>query len=180
MSLSLIGHVDKSANDRYSDNYKQSATEFQKRAYGLRLGYIPGVVRHHYHGSKKNRNYSERWEVLVRHNFDPELHLDYNKDGIIVPSKSFSDEFKEDILSYFAERNEDEDIPTIYDGALKKSLSNTSITSENHVIKKTSKIVPYTREIDISIYSQKEKILYMMIFLGGASFVYLLMSISKM
>jgi len=180
MSLSLIGHVDKTANDKYSDGYKQTATEFQKRAYGLRLGYIPGVIRHHYHGSKKNRNYSERWEVLIRHNYDPELHIDYNKDGIIVPSKSFSDEFKEDILSYFAERNEDEDIPTIYDSVLKKSLSNTSITSKNHIIKKTSKIAPYTSNQDISLYSQKEMIWYMMMFLGGASFVYLLTTISKM
>jgi hypothetical protein len=186
MALSLIGHVDKSANDKYSDGYKQSAREFQKRVAGLRLGYIPGVIRHHYHGSKKNRNYSERWEVLVRHNFDPELHLDYNKDGIIVPSKSFPDQFKQDILSYFAERNEDEDIPTIYDSDLKRSLSNnsitsvTSISSKNHVIKKKTDIVPYTNEQDISLYSQKEMIWYMMMFLGGASFVYLLMSISKM
>jgi hypothetical protein len=128
MSFAMIGHANKSANERYSDAYKQSAIDFQDRVVNLRLGYIPGVIRHHYHGSKKNRQYSERWEILIRYNYDPDIHLDYNKDGIIVPSKHFPEGLKTDIFTYFAERNEDEDIPTV------NGLVTNSIVSKKNVI----------------------------------------------
>jgi hypothetical protein len=132
MSFALIGHANKSANDRYSENYKQAALDFQDRARGLRLGYIPGVIRHHYHGSKKNRQYSERWEILIRHNYEPDVHLDYNEDGILVPSKHFPETMVTDIFNYFAERNEDEDIPTV-DGSKKTIISKTKNIIEKEV-----------------------------------------------
>jgi len=113
MSMSFINNVLKSANDAYSENYKQSAIDFQNRTKGLRIGYIPGVICHHYHGSKKNRNYSERWQILIGHNYDPLVHIIYDHNGIIIPTDQFSQQFKDDIYNYFLERNEDEDAVTV-------------------------------------------------------------------
>ena len=79
------------------------------RTKNLRLGYVPGVIRHHYHGSKKNRQYSERWQILLDHFYSPLLHLVKNEDGLIIPSPECPKELLDDILTYFKQRNEDEE-----------------------------------------------------------------------
>jgi hypothetical protein len=73
----------------------------------LRLGYVPGVIRHHFHGSKKNRKYTERWKTLIKHGYSPNIHIKYDEKGIIIPNMDFSIEFKQDIMNYFKERKED-------------------------------------------------------------------------
>ena len=95
-------------NLNYSDQYNDSMLEFEKKAKALRLGYTPGVIRHYYHGSKKNRNYTERWQILMKHEFAPIQHLTYDPSGILIPTAEFTEEFKNDIIDYFKERKEDE------------------------------------------------------------------------
>jgi hypothetical protein len=108
MTFSLIGRGLKAVNEFSSDEYKDTIVEFEKKSKGLRLGYIPGLIRHHYHGSKQNRKYSERWQILLKHNYNPLIHIKYDDNGIIVPTENMSKEFIDDIYNYFAERNEDE------------------------------------------------------------------------
>jgi hypothetical protein len=74
----------------------------------LRLGYVPGVIRHHYHGLKKDRKYMERWHILVDNAFSPDEHLTYNKDGLLIPTVACPQKILDDIVKYFKERNEDE------------------------------------------------------------------------
>lgn len=108
MALSFINSCHIMNNEEYSEDYNESMLEYQKNASKLRLGYTPGVIRHHYHGSKKNRNYTERWKILIKHKFSPITQLTYDASGIMIPSKEFPEEFKEDIMEYFRERKEDE------------------------------------------------------------------------
>jgi hypothetical protein len=108
MALSFINKSEYMNNEEYSDEYNTSMLEFQKRAKNLRLGYTPGVIRHHYHGSKINRRYTERWQILIKHKYSPSEHLVYDASGILVPTQNFSQEFKEDIYNYFLERKEDD------------------------------------------------------------------------
>jgi hypothetical protein len=110
MGLSLIGHGLKAVNSESTDDYKDSISEYQERVKHLRLGYVPGVIRHYYHGSKKNRKYTERWQILLRHNFSPIIHLENNLEGILIPTKACPNELLEEIMNYFKERNEDEDL----------------------------------------------------------------------
>jgi hypothetical protein len=110
MALSLIEHGLKAINDKSTDGYKDSILEYQNRVKNLRFGYVPGVIRHYYHGSKKNRQYSERWQILINHNYDPNIHVEKNKNGLLVPSKNCPKELLNDIMKYFKERNEDEDL----------------------------------------------------------------------
>jgi hypothetical protein len=108
MALSLINKVENTLNLDYNKDYKNSILEFQQKIKKLRLGYTPGVIRHYFHGTKENRKYHERWQILIKYNYSPNIHIKYNKEGIIVPTKEFPEEFKEDIMNYFKERKEDD------------------------------------------------------------------------
>jgi len=108
MMLSLLGLSMHGINPESTDGYKESILEFQEKIKTLRFGYVPGVIRHHYHGNKKNRKYQERWAILVGHNYDPNIHIKYDKNGVIVPTEHFPEQMKIDIMNYFIERNEDE------------------------------------------------------------------------
>lgn len=110
IALSLINQGLNSINPKSTKNYKNTILEFQSRVRNLRLGYVPGIIRHHYHGSKKNRKYIERWEILVKHDYDPIHHLtiDNIETKCLIPSANFPAQMIMDIYTYFQERNEDE------------------------------------------------------------------------
>ena len=112
MALSIIGRGIKAIDIQSTDGYKQTVLEYQNSVKNFRLGYIPGVIKHHFHGSKKNRKYTERWQILVKHVYDPLIHLDIEKTisrcNVLKPSSSCPKELITDIYRYFEERNEDE------------------------------------------------------------------------
>lgn len=108
MALSFIQNGLKGVNEESEDGYKKTIQQFQEKVKNLRLGYVPGVCRHYFHGSKANRKYKERWQILVSHKYNPEIHIKKNNDGLIIPSDSCPQELLDDILQYFSERNEDE------------------------------------------------------------------------
>ena len=108
MMLSLLNRGLKGINNASTDNYKESILLFQEKAKHLRFGYVPGVIRHHFHGSKSNRKYNERWKILVNYNYSPKEHIIKDSKGILIPTLKFSYELKDKILQYFKERNEDE------------------------------------------------------------------------
>jgi hypothetical protein len=108
MALSLIKNGLKSINENSTDDYKQSVLDFQERVKTIRLGYVPGVIRHFFHGSKKNRKYGERWQILLKYNFSPSLHITNNQYGVLEPTKECPKELLDEILDYFKQRNEDE------------------------------------------------------------------------
>ena len=108
MSLSFIGNGLESVNEHTTDDYKSSVKEFELKSKNLRLGYVPGIIRHFYHGSKKDRKYSERWQILVKHKYSPSEHITKNKDGLLIPTDTCPQGLLDDIKKYFAERNEDD------------------------------------------------------------------------
>ena len=108
MLLSLLNNGINSVNGKCTDEYKEDICKYQEKMRTLRFGYVPGVIRHYYHGSKKNRKYQERWQILVKHKFSPTRHITKDEMGIIIPTSEFSEEFKKEIFQYFQERNEDE------------------------------------------------------------------------
>ena len=90
-----------------SDGYTTNALEYQEKMKYARLGYVPGVIRHHFHGSKKNRKYRERNQILIEHEYDPTVHLTKDSNGLIqlISQKA---RLQRDILEYFKERKEDD------------------------------------------------------------------------
>lgn len=82
--------------------------EFINKYGNVKLGYVPSNIKHYYHGSRENRKYVERKYILLKYNYDPNIHLEYDENGIIIPSKKMSNEFLKEIKDYFFQRNEDE------------------------------------------------------------------------
>ena len=74
----------------------------------FKVGYIPTNIIHYFHGSKANRKYTERIQILLKYNYDPNFHVYYDEQGILVPTNYLCDDFLQDINKYFFERNEDE------------------------------------------------------------------------
>jgi len=71
MLMSLLGHGLSAIHAESTTGYKVSVLAFQIRVQDLRFAYVPGVIRHYYHGTKENRRYVERWKILVDHAYDP-------------------------------------------------------------------------------------------------------------
>ena len=108
MAYCLINKGIRSLNQSTTSSYKNSVVEYEKNMYGLRLGYVPGVIRHYFHGSKKNRKYMERWQILVSNQYDPVRHVKLNDFGLLIPTEECPQQLLDDIMQYFSERNEDE------------------------------------------------------------------------
>lgn len=108
MSLAFLGNGKHSFHGETTDEYKDSILHFEKVAKTLRLGYIPGVILHFFHGSKKNRKYVERWKLLVKYSYKPNIHMTHREDGLLIPTVLCPGELLDDIMTYFKERNEDE------------------------------------------------------------------------
>jgi hypothetical protein len=108
MLFSILNNAIKSIHTNSTDEYKQDILKFQEQMSTLRFGYVPGTIYHHFHGSKENRKYTERWQILVKHNYNPFIFIDYDSNRIIIPSQIFPKILADDIMRYFEERNEDE------------------------------------------------------------------------
>lgn len=108
MALAFTGNARISIHKNSSKDFLESVLAFEYKAKQLRLGYTPGVIRHFYHGTKANRRYRERWQILLEYNFSPKLHLKIESNGLMVPSSSAPKGMLDAIKEYFSERKEDE------------------------------------------------------------------------
>jgi hypothetical protein len=108
MLLCLLGQGTRFINSRYSADFVDSVLKYQEKFSKLRFGYVPGLIRHYFHGQKVNRKYQDRNEILVRHQFSPYRHITYDSAGLIVPTAEFPEACKVEIMEYFNGRNEDE------------------------------------------------------------------------
>lgn len=93
---------------RVCPEFTECIDDFISKVTDIRLGYVPGNIRHYYHGSFENRKYLERWNVLRDHGFNPYTHVCKNDDGVLVPTPECPRGLLADIMTYFEERNEDE------------------------------------------------------------------------
>jgi len=85
-ALALVGQVEKSVPAGTSPSYLGQLRRWQDRAaiiVNRRIGYVPGTVEHRFHGAKANRGYLSRWDMFVRHGFDPNTDLKRNSWGVI-------------------------------------------------------------------------------------------------
>lgn len=90
-------------------DYKNSVNEhFKLKIKDLKFGYVPGTLKHYFHGTKENRKYNDRRNILIKYGYSPYQYLVKDSVGILIPSSTFPEEMKADILKYFQERKEDE------------------------------------------------------------------------
>lgn len=88
--------------------FRKELSDFQKKAKGMKLGYIPGIIKHNYHGKKEKRKYCERHMILFSNNYSPSNHIIRNEDGVLIPTETCPPEIISGIFKYLSQRNEDE------------------------------------------------------------------------
>lgn len=110
LALSMINQVlSLTQKFDFSNDLKNHMLAFQGKVHGLRLGHVPGTIRHYFHGSRKNRQYQDRKKILVKYSFAPSSMLtEDNKTGLIVPTEACDHGLLLDIMNYFEERKEDD------------------------------------------------------------------------
>ena len=109
MAYAIIGNLDAALPPGLSSGYVSILREWQRRAekYILHdIGFVEGLVSHHWHGKKKDRQYQSRWQVLVESKFDPAIDL--KRDRQLVWQLTDRSEILRDGLRRVArQRNED-------------------------------------------------------------------------
>jgi hypothetical protein len=109
MAWAFVGDIWSGVHGQMGVGYKRKAAEFQAlcdQYIQKDVGYVPGTLLHHWHGSKKKRYYVERWSTLVETKFDPYMDIAFDKDGMpfLVGNKP---ELRDALRRYFRARNED-------------------------------------------------------------------------
>jgi len=108
MMMALLGQVEKAIHPTNHFHYKKDVFLYQQRVKHMRFSYVPGVIRHYFHGTKANRRYGERWKILVDHQYNPNVHVEKKPNGLLVPSAACPPGMLSEIMQYFKNRNEDE------------------------------------------------------------------------
>lgn len=109
MAWALVNDVARNTPKECTPAYIRKLKEWETRAnVHIRqdLGFASGCLLHHWHGKKSDRRYTQRWNILHKHGFDPDKDIKRDWQGVI----SFTDEgerMRNDIRTYFRQRNED-------------------------------------------------------------------------
>lgn len=109
MVTALMGNYRISVPDGMSAGYYESLDLWQSRADRWikgNIGFMPGMIMHYWHGKKVDRKYVDRWKILARHQYDPELDVYRDTTGLYRLTERNLD-FHYDLRNYFASRHED-------------------------------------------------------------------------
>lgn len=112
MARGFLDNVINSVHPDSSSPFKDSLGVWGERAKLLRrnIGYIPGLILHHWHGPKSGRGYQWRWQILIETGFNP--YTDLKKDWAgVYQLVDHGDErsilLRDRLRFYFRQRNED-------------------------------------------------------------------------
>jgi hypothetical protein len=109
MALGMVGYGQKSVDGRVGTQYMDAILAWQARALKSangKLGHIWSTIEHPFHGTKANRAYQGRWEMFVKHGFDPHTDLKRNSYGVIEFAGN-KPELERDWDRYLLARDED-------------------------------------------------------------------------
>jgi hypothetical protein len=109
MSLSLIGEGNRSVPGGVAESYRREVKRWEGRALrhiNRNIGYVPGTVEHLFHGRKTDRGYQSRWDMFIKHDFDPLEDLKRNAHGVLEFASN-KPELRHDFDLYLQSRNED-------------------------------------------------------------------------
>lgn len=109
MAMALVGAGKHSVTPGLHPSYMRKVLEWEHRALESvkrNIGYVPGLLLHHFHGHKVDRRYHDRWQILQRNEFNPDRDITRDSQGMIR-LRSEKHQLRDDLQRYFRERNED-------------------------------------------------------------------------
>ena len=108
MACSLIGEGYRSIPKGVHPQYRKQVLSWEERALRLHknIGYVKGTIYHFWHGKKKDRQYRDRWQILIENRFNPttDIHRDWQGVWTLYPGHEI---LRDQIREYFQSRNED-------------------------------------------------------------------------
>lgn len=108
---SLVGLTGKNEKCSKFEQWKESVKNYVNK----NIGVIEGNVYHSWHGDMQNRKYASRADLYSNVNIDTDVEIGDN--GLLNMELS-EEKLKNDILSYFKDRNEDGNLSTKKDMAV--------------------------------------------------------------
>lgn len=109
MATALMGFLHISIQSGYNKEYIQWMMDWQDRCnrhIRRNVGHVKGTILHHWHGKMRDRGYGDRWKILVKHQFNPRLHLKKDTNGVYQLNDD-NWQLRDDVREYFNRRNED-------------------------------------------------------------------------
>ena len=108
-AYALVGQYEKSLPGLVSQGYRSALAAWASRAVAevnYKIGFVHGTIEHPFHGKKINRGYQSRWDMFLKHGFDPNTDLKKNTYGVIEFSGN-KPELEREWAIYLSTRNED-------------------------------------------------------------------------
>jgi len=109
MATGLLGHTHLVIKTEGCSEYVNKLLNWQNMAQEYiknNVGFVKGVVTHHWHGNRVNRQYGTRGGILTKHHFNPDQDLKRDSQGLWqLTDKKW--QLRDDIRAYFCSRNED-------------------------------------------------------------------------
>lgn len=108
----IVGDIQRTTNPAFHPNYKKWLKLYQDnsdRVLKRNVGYVANTVRHLWHGSKSERGYGWRSNILIDCQFDPETDLTKDVSGLwrLVVTNPRQIKMRDDLRKYFRSRKED-------------------------------------------------------------------------
>jgi hypothetical protein len=109
MATALFGFAHVSLQEGYSTEFKQSVLDWQERAVRCikkNVGFVEGTIIHYFHGKMVDRQYGDRWKILVKHKYSPRTDVKKDVHGVLQ-LEDIKHQLRDDISGYFRRRHED-------------------------------------------------------------------------
>jgi len=110
MAHGFISQIHRSVPAKTNSAYLRHLLQWQSRANSYvngRIGIVHGIIEHRFHGSKVNRKYLGRWDLFVKHDFNPDTDLKRNSHGVLEWAGN-KPELEREWDQYLRSRREDE------------------------------------------------------------------------
>lgn len=109
MAMSMTGQLPNDMPKGITSGYRNAIQQWEARATQYikkNVGYVDGLINHYWHGNFVNRQYDIRGETLVNHQFDPNMDLKMDPQGLYAWTDRCP-QLQYDVRRYFATRLED-------------------------------------------------------------------------
>jgi hypothetical protein len=109
MGLAIVGKVRDSAPKGLAASYYTALDKWERLAlkwFDKNFGYVSQTIEHGWHGLKKDRQYVDRWQILVQEKFCPVNDLSRNAYGVVELAGN-KRTLRHRVDQYFRQRNED-------------------------------------------------------------------------
>lgn len=109
MCGALIGKAAVTLPNGIHASYRAAVEDWQRRADAAvqrDVGYVGGMISHHWHGKKSNRKYIQRWKILTDSHYNPASDVFKNAQGVLE-LRHDNWTLRDGIRRYLCQREED-------------------------------------------------------------------------